>query len=199
MLEHFFGSKTRLKLLQIFFREPNKPFYLRELARIVEVQLNAVRREIANLEAVGLLKPVTPALTELEPGLGTERSKYYQLETGFILFAELDALLTKSSLLEQRAFIDQIKERAGRISLFLLSGLFTGVSDVGTDLLLVGDIKPQLLSKLVKDFEDMLQQPIRYTIMTDQEFMERREIGDVFLYRLFEAKHTVIVDELRLR
>ncbi len=197
MLEHFFGSKTRLKLLQIFFREPNQPFYLRELARLVDVQLNAIRREIANLEGVGLLRPVTLA-SPAEPGSGTERSKYYQLDTGFILFTELEALLAKSNLLEQRVFLDQIIKRAGTIKLFLLSGMFTGAVEVGTDLLLVGDIKSQLLAKLVKDFEEMLGQPIRYTIMTDKEFSERREIGDVFLYRLLEAKHTVMVDEYHL-
>ncbi len=197
MLEHFFGSKTRLKLLQIFFREPNKPFYLRELARLVDVQLNAIRREIANLEKAGLLRPVTLPL-EAEGVNGTERSKYYQLDTGFILFTELEALLNKSNLLEQRVFIDEIMKRAGQLKFFMLSGIFTGAAEVGTDLLLVGDIKLTVVSKIVKDFEKMLGQPIRYVILTAQEFEERREIGDVFLYRLFEAKHTIMVDEYHL-
>ena len=86
----------------------------------------------------------------------------------------------------------------GRISLFLLSGIFTGANEVGTDLLLVGDIKPQLVAKIIKEFEQTLDQSIRYTIMNDQEFTERREIGDVFLYRILEAKHTMIIDQFRL-
>ncbi len=198
MLEHFFGSKSRLKLLQIFFREPSRSFYLRELARLAEVQLNAIRREIANLERTGLLSLVIPA-APAEPGSGMERAKYYQLNTGFILYGELEALLLKSTLLEQRVFIDDIMKRAGQIRFFLLSGIFSGATEVGTDLLLVGDIKSAVLAKLVKNFEDMLGQSIRYTTMTDQEFTERREIGDVFLYRLFEAKHTVMIDEYNLR
>ena len=33
-----------------FFHSPERAFYVRELARLVEGQLNAIRRELANLE-----------------------------------------------------------------------------------------------------------------------------------------------------
>jgi hypothetical protein len=198
MLEHFFGSKTRLKLLQIFFRSPQKAFYLRELSRLAEVQLNAVRREISNLEHIGLIAQIEAADADHDEETGTERSKFYQLQTGFILHNELKALLSKGQLLEEQVFIDDIKKRAGNLKLFLLTGLFTNETRTGTDVLLVGELKTAALAKVIKDFEKKLGQPIRYTLMDDKEFTERREIGDVFLYALFESKHVTIVDAYQL-
>ncbi len=198
MLEHFFGSKTRLKLLQIFFRSPHKAFYLRELSRLAEVQLNAVRREIANLEHIGVIAQVEAADAEHDEEIGTERSKFYQLQTGFILFGELKALLSKGQLLEERVFIDEIKKRSGNVKLFLLTGLFTNETRTGTDILLVGELKTPAIAKVIKEFEKKLGQPIRYTLMEDKEFTERREIGDVFLYALFESKHVTVVDAYQL-
>jgi hypothetical protein len=64
--------------------------------------------------------------------------------------------------------------------------------------LLVGELKTAALAKVIKDFEKKLGQPIRYTLMDDKEFTERREIGDVFLYALFESKHVTIVDAYQL-
>ncbi len=198
MLEHFFGSKTRLKLLQIFFRSPQKAFYLRELSRLAEVQLNAVRREIANLEHIGVIAQVDAGQAEHAEETSTERSKFYQLQTSFILYPELKALLSKGQLLEEQVFIEEIKKRAGTLKLFLLTGLFTNETRTGTDILLVGEFKIGPLAKVIKDFEKKLGQPIRYTLMEEKEFSERREIGDVFLYALFESKHVMIVDSYQL-
>jgi 23S rRNA C2498 (ribose-2'-O)-methylase RlmM len=162
------------------------------------VQLNAVRREIANLEHIGVIVQVEASEAYHDEETGTERSKFYQLQTEFILFNELKALLTKGQLLEEQAFIEEIKKRAGQIKLLLLTGLFMNEAKTGTDILLVGELKTQALAKVIKDFEKKIGQPIRYTLMDDKEFTERREIGDVFLYTLFESKHTTVVDAYQL-
>ncbi len=194
MLEHLFGSKTRLKLLHIFFRSPDRPFYVRELSRLVEVQLNAVRREIANLEEAGIIGRAAAEGAEGD-NQGTERSKYYQLQSGFLLVHELKSLLFNAQLLEEKEFIEKIKKKGGTIKLFLLTGLFTNENKIETDILLVGKLKPLIVAKLMRDFEKMLGKSLRYTILTEREFGERRELGDVFLYRLLEAKHSLAVDE----
>ena len=35
-LEKLFGSKTRAKLLQLFFANPTKSFYIREMTRVID-------------------------------------------------------------------------------------------------------------------------------------------------------------------
>ena len=196
MLEHLFGSKTRIKLLQIFFRSPEQSFFVRELSRVSGVQLNAVRRELMNLTKCGIVEPVAPK--EKSEHAGTERSKFYHLNMGSLLYVELKALLIKARILEEQEFIEEIKNKVGLISFFLLTGLFTNVDDVGTDMLLVGKIKPQTLDRLLKEYEKNTGNSVRYTVMDDKEFEERREIGDKFLYTVFEARHLTVVDKYEI-
>lgn len=197
MLEHLFGSTTRLKLLRLFFNNPERSYFVRELSRVIDTQLNAVRRELANLEEFGVIKHVAFGEAK-EEEVGTERSKYYQLSSQFFLNEELSALLTKTQLLEERNFIDLIKKRCGNIKTMILTGFFTQ-ADVSTDMLLVGEVKPVPLAKAIRDFEKFLNRPIRYTVMDEKEFLERREIGDKFLYSIFESKHVLGTDELGVK
>ena len=47
MVEQLFGSKTRVKLLQLFYSNPNRSFYVREITRKIDEQINSVRRELS--------------------------------------------------------------------------------------------------------------------------------------------------------
>ena len=54
MLEELFGSKTRVKILkQLIFNE--KPYYLRELARIINISPIHVKKELEKLYNLGLI------------------------------------------------------------------------------------------------------------------------------------------------
>ena len=57
--EKLFGSKTRAKLLKLFFENPEKSFYVREMTRVIDEQINSVRRELLNLESIGIIKNET--------------------------------------------------------------------------------------------------------------------------------------------
>ena len=85
MLEKLFTSRTRVKLLTLFVMNPGKAFYVREIARATEENVNAVRRELANLEAIGSLK--------------SERSgnaKYFQVNREMSLYHELSSMILKT-------------------------------------------------------------------------------------------------------
>lgn len=197
MLEQLFGSKTRVKLLNTFFQFQDRPFYVRELARLLDVQLNAVRRELANLEQLDIIMPASfEEASGRAEAMGTSRSKYYKLNSGSLLFFELKALLLKAVMLQERELVELLKQKAGKTKLLLLTGNFTGAGDVGTDLLLVGEVRPLVVSKIISQFEKRLGKSIRYTIMSEKDFKDRKEIGDKFLYGIFEGKSVAIVDEL---
>lgn len=198
MLEHFFGSKTRLRLLKIFFRSPEQSFYGRELARLTEMQLNSVRREMINLEKMSLIEAVPFAEVSTHEAVGTRRSKYYRLNSNSLLYPELKALLLKAEIGEERHLVEMLKSKAGDVKLLLLTGIFLQEKEVNTDLLIVGKIKPLTVARLIKDYENELGKVVRYTILDEREFRDRREIGDKFLYSLFEAKHLSVVDEFHL-
>jgi hypothetical protein len=191
MLEHLFGSKTRYNLLRIFFREPGIPWFVRELTRELDSQINAIRRELAVLLKLGIV-------VEVEEKDNQSRKKFYQLDKASLIYPELQALLLKAQVLGEQAFIEEIKDKGGDIKLFLLCGHFTGGEDVGSDMLLVGKLKERSVPRLVSKYEKEFGFSIRYTLMTKEEFFERRHLGDKFIYALFEAKHLLPVNELEV-
>jgi len=194
MLEHLFGSKTRYRLLRTLFQRPEKPFFVRELTRELDTQINAVRRELQLLLEMGLLKELD------EPGSGGKRSagakKYYALDPTSLIYEEMRALLVKGQLIGEQAFIEALKQKSGEVSLLLLTGRFTGDDRANSDILLVGAVKERTLAKLISDYERESGSVIRYTVMTEQEFRDRRQMMDKFLYSLFEARHMKVVDAL---
>lgn len=54
-IQNIFGSQTRYKLIKLFILNPGSSFYVREITRIIDEQINSVRRELANLNGSGLV------------------------------------------------------------------------------------------------------------------------------------------------
>src|ERR1700754_1404959 len=55
MIDALFRSKTRVKLLHLFLNNPGKSFYVREITRLIDEQINSVRRELSNMLSVGII------------------------------------------------------------------------------------------------------------------------------------------------
>ncbi len=197
MLEHLFGSKTRLKLLKVFFREPQRAFFVRELTRILDVQINAVRRELQLLVLAQLVKECEQPGNMNEDEAGSSLRKYYLLNTDSILYPEIQALLRKGQLLGEQKFMEELAKKIGNVSLLLLTGKFTSEHNVQTDLLIVGSIKESVLEKLITTYEKELGFTIRFTILTESEFEDRRHVMDKFLYSLFEAEHIILINTIK--
>jgi DNA-binding transcriptional ArsR family regulator len=87
MLEHLFSSRTRVKLLELFLLRPEKEVHVREVCRITGLNINAVRRELANLEELGLLRSRRVGNTRL-----------YTVNIAFPVYQELTGILLKAGL-----------------------------------------------------------------------------------------------------
>lgn len=195
MLEHLFGSKTRLKMLRTFFRDPEKPYYVRELTRLLDVQINAVRRELELLLLAELISEAEGPGEE-KGFAGEKMRKYYRINQASLLYPELQALLLKAQVLGEQVFANEIKEKVGKIVLFVLTGRFVNERRAPSDLLLVGDVKEGSVDRVVAKYEKEFGFEIRYTTMTEKEFLDRRHIMDKFLYSLFEGEHVKVVNTL---
>ncbi len=194
MLEHIFGSKTRLKLLKIFFRKPDTSFFVRELTRLLDVQINAIRRELDLLIKSTLIKEVKNSSSENESG--AKLRKYYTLNKESILYSEMQALLVKEQSLGEVEFTNELIDKAGDVKLLVLCGQFTGAKSVPTDLLIAGKIKEKTVSRLIAKYEKEFGIEIRYTIFSEKEFVDRRHVMDKFLFSIFEAPHVKVVNKL---
>ncbi len=185
MLDHLFGSKTRVKLLHLFLSNPESRFFVRELTRKLHQRINSVRRELDNLASIGLLQ----ASSE-------HNKKYYQVNRSFPLYPELKNLMLKSYLSVDKTFTKRLRS-IGKISYLTLTGFFTGANNVKTDVLIVGTVNRQKLQNLISQMQREFSHMIRYTVMTRKEFMYRNDLTDKFLYDILEQRRIVLIDTLR--
>jgi hypothetical protein len=208
-LEQLFGSKTRLQLLKLFFNNPDKIHYVREMVRETNTQINSIRRELENLQNLGIIVESTPNLEEAGETERTAkktrknkqarqkhlRKKYFQVNTNFILYQELKSLLLKAQLLLEKNLIKGI-QKLGNIYYLVLAGFFLGQKNARTDILIIGKMNRRKIKTLIKDFEKDFGREINYTVLSRREFNYRKDITDRFLYDILENKKMVVVDRL---
>lgn len=184
MLERLFGSRTRVKLLRMLFSQPEKPYYIRELVRNIGEQINSVRRELNNLESLGIVKSQS-----------RDKKKYYLLDAQFILFPELQALIVKSRLTLDKEFIQGLKN-VGKIEYFALTGFFVNDPQAQVDVFMVGTLNSKKLETLIDQLSKSFGTQIRFTAMTHDEYRYRKDVTDKFLYQLIDGKKIIVIDQL---
>jgi DNA-binding transcriptional ArsR family regulator len=186
MLEQLFGSRTRVKVLALLLNNSTRSYYVREITRKVGEQINSVRRELANLKAVGLVRS------------NAKNGKiYFQANTKSDIFPDLKKIFGK--IARDTAVESQLADKLkaiGSISYASLLGYF--VQDPGSevDLFIVGNIDKAKLKPLVKDLSEEVGHEVNFTVMTPEEYQERRVVFDRFLTEILSATKIVVVDYL---
>lgn len=192
MIEQLFGSKTRVKLLQLFYSNPNRSFYVREITRKIDEQINSVRRELSNLLNIGIIVSDS-----------NNNKLYYEVNQKFKYYGPLHQIFsggvnktikkTQAPAEGESASTDDLGS-VGHVELAVFTGQFTRDDTAGVDLLVVGDINPNALSKYVNDLEKRENKSIRYAVMNLNEFLYRQEIRDRFSSSIERAKKQVLID-----
>jgi len=75
-----------------------------------------------------------------------------------------------------------------------LTGVFVGKQADVTDVLIVGSVNHSRVARILKAFERDFDQEVRYTILSNSEYLFRKNVGDRFLYSILENRHLVVVD-----
>lgn len=197
MVEQLFGSKTRVKLLQLFMSNPNRSFYVREITRKVEEQINSVRRELANLLSIGVITSDTQ-----------NNRLYYEVNQKFEHYEPLSQMFGGGKITPKKkrgntgdgtmdpkeATLEADVRALGNVQLALLTGQFTRDDSAGVDLLIVGDINKTKLENFVAELEKSEKKEIRYVVFTEKDFKYRRQINDRFTLTVLESKLQIVID-----
>ncbi|MCY4010817.1 MAG: transcriptional regulator [Candidatus Saccharibacteria bacterium] len=206
MIENLFGSKTRYKLLRLFLSNPNQSFYVREITRKINEQINSVRRELSNLLSIGVITSDS-ANNKLYYEVNQKFDKYKDL---FNLFNSVTKVVgggvtkTKDSkaTTKSEAVVKTptpklpAQEKAlGNVSLVVLGGIFTLDARAPADVLIVGNVTPSSLKTYVDNLEASIDGEIRYLVMNEEEFHYRLKIKDRFTATMLSSKLVVKVDK----
>lgn len=186
MLEKFYVSKVRVKLLKLFLSNPEKSYHVRGLTRILDEEINAVRRELERMSKVKFVKPERRG-----------NKLFYTVQKNHIFFNDFLSLVYKEYGLGRE--IIKHKSKIGEISFAWLTNFFTkhiqkGPQDV--DLVIIGDnVNLDFLAKHVKSTEAEVKRQINYTVMSLHEFQIRKERKDPFVMNLLLSSRVMLVGD----
>jgi hypothetical protein len=190
MIEQLFGSKTRVKLLELFYSNPNRSFYVREITRKIDEQINSVRRELANLLNTGII------VSE-----NTNNRLYYEVNQKYEYYQPLSEIFGKDAAgsapapASGKKHQDDELKALGNIDVAIYTGQFTRDETSGIDFLLVGNVNQTQVSKYVSELEEKEGKEIRYTVLSSADFDYRQKIKDRFISNVMNAKKQVLVDK----
>lgn len=182
-LQDFMISRVRVKLIELFFTQPEELFYVRELTRLAKEEINAVRRELDRLLGAGVLK-------------SEERGNrlYYFVNTQYVYFQEMQRLVAKSTGLGYK--LRKLRRKLGQVNFVMFSGKFVENKpsrNDEVDLLVVGEIVLPELEALVADEEKKRGREINYTVLRPDEFEFRKTRRDPFIMELMYGVKVMII------
>lgn len=189
--EKLFGSKTRAKLLRLFFENPEKSFYVREMTRVIEEQINSVRRELMNLETIGVIKSET-----------FDNKIYYSANSKHPFYRPMIDIFSKKfdSSRDQDAPSTKWEEYSRPVKNYLKGLVVTNrlPGQEGIDLLIIGNDRTKKLTRWAEVVEKKLGKPINYVIMSPDDFTYRKSVRDRFVAEIFEMEISEIIDPGKL-
>ena len=190
MIDALFGSKTRIKLLTLFLNNPGRAFYVREITRDIGEQINSVRRELANLVNVGVVRAET-----------VDNKLYYEADAGYKFYEPLKTMFTNTESVASDSKVSITgwakKFRAiDGIQVVIFAGKLIYGSESNVDVLIAGDdISAIKLKNIIKSLEQDSGGSLTYTTMTFNDFYYRLSVRDQFIGNILEAKNKIILDE----
>lgn len=191
-VEKLFGSKTRAKLLNLFFENPGKSYYVREITRVIDEQINSVRRELSNLESIGVVKNET-----------YDNKVYYSANMKHVYAHALSEMfnartIEASEKEPKRANVWE--ELVKPVKLYLKGLIVTNrlPGQEGIDLLVIGNDKTKKLTHWAEVVEKKMGKPLNYVIMSVDDYTYRKSVRDRFLTEVMEMEITETYDPERL-
>jgi predicted nucleotidyltransferase len=171
-------TKTQQRVLRVLFGEPNRSFYTLELIRTSGTGAGAAQRELAKLEASGLV---------VARRIGHQ--KHYQADPSSPLFTELRSIILKTVGLAEplRA---ALKPLASAIRAAFVYGSVAKSEDRSgsdIDLMIVSDslTYAEVFGALERPAKS-LGRPINPTVYTEKEFSKRTREENAFVTRVLD-------------
>ena len=177
------------QLLQLFFQDPGKKFYVREISRILNKEPGQFQRILNNLVEEGLL------IDEREANL-----RYFKLNKEYPLYDELKKIVSKTLGIEAK--LKKLAEEFKRIKYAFIFGSIAAdkentLSDI--DLMLVGKADEDKLILKINKLEEELEREINYHVFDKAEFIKKRNDKNDFIVEILKAPKILLkgrIDDL---
>ena len=187
MLKNIFISKVRVRILKQYMFHPFDGYHVRGLVRLLDEEINAIRRELLNLKEAGILishKDGNKLVYELNPECiisnDLQAMFYKDSEVGQLIIHAAKNNGKAKAILISPEFLDGVKEPSGNL-----------------DLLFIGEYKVTNLSRDLKEAESLLGRELRYTAMTKTDLDFARKKQDKVLSEFFKKDNILLLGSIR--
>ncbi|MGH2620405.1 MAG: nucleotidyltransferase domain-containing protein [Anaerolineales bacterium] len=190
ILGALFTSQARQDVLELLFLNTPKRYYLREIASLTQHPVRAIQRELARLEAGGLLT-----------GSAEGNRKYYQANRESPIFPELKALMIKTVGLGD-LLRKHLRKSESSIRVAFLFGSYARGSEDATsdiDLMVIGEITGRALARLIAPAREILRREVNAVILPSSELRRRLAEEGNFMRDVLEEPKVFLIggeDEL---
>lgn len=181
MLEHLFSSSTRVDVLSLLLNSPDQKFYIREIAKLLRKNPSGIKRELDNLEDMGIVQSKKVA-----------NLKYFQADTGSPLYAELKNLITKS--LGLIGALKAVLRASGAKAAFIYGRYAEGNDEAEVKLFVLGS--ELSLNKELREIKRRFRCRIQCVEMEEEEYLIKKKRGDVTLKRILTGKRINLIGRL---
>ena len=180
-LKSLFSSAIRADVLALLLNNPDDRFYVREIATLLRKNPSGVKRELDNLEKMGILTSKRVA-----------NLKYFQADKKSPFFTELKSIIAKS--LGVTGALKALLKTTGVKTAFIFGPYVESEEADTVNVFIVGPASLTLDG--VKDVEERFIKKISVTLMDDNEFKTKKESGDAELEKLLSGEKIILMGKL---
>jgi DNA-binding transcriptional ArsR family regulator len=195
MIDALFGSKTRVKLLHLFLNHPGESFYVREITRKIDEQINSVRRELSNMLSVGIITSDS-----------VDNKLYYQVNQRHEHYLPLKSIFASGENKDDVVFAEAAPVRDSNkynvlfqdlsgAQVVILAGVLVPGSTSTLDVLIAGNVSAAKAKSIVKSIERGEGREINFSVLPYEDFYYRLSVRDKFVYEVLNSKHEVLIDK----
>ncbi|MBU4331682.1 nucleotidyltransferase domain-containing protein [Patescibacteria group bacterium] len=181
-----FLKNTKGEILNLFFKDPDKEYYLREIARNLGKEPGHFQAALNTLVKEGILKD------ERKGNL-----RFFRLNKDHPLYEEIKKIISKTIGIEAKikALVDKFKKvEYAFIFGSIARGKEYGESDI--DLMLIGQVDQNDLVEKANELEGELKREINYQIYSGREAADKLKEGNDFFVRIFNEPKIILKGNL---
>ena len=180
-----FKSKAREAIFRLYFTNPDKEYYLRELERELSTPVSIIRKELLALEKAGIFKLSKKG-----------NLSYYSLNKDYPLFNELKNIVFKTIGI-QGALSKLLSSLKGIETAFIYGSYAKNENDAKSDvdLFIIGNVDEEWLIPKINKLEKIVYREINYSLYTRKDFEKKKKERDTFIEDVIENKKIFLIGD----
>lgn len=170
-----FLKNGRGEILELFFKNPDREFYLREVAATLNKEVSSVQNYINSLVKQNILQDERKG-----------NMRFFKLNKNHPIYEEIKSIISKIIGIEYK-----LKELINELPKIEYAFIFGSISkgkeygDSDIDLLLIGEVDQDFLVKKISELQSELSREINYQIYTKDEIVKKLAEKNEFFLNIF--------------